>query len=181
MKVAPNSNFCQYPVQPNMGYTRAIWANSTPIREATSVLVAPVRVLVVDDFAPWRRSVRSMLKRYAELQVVGEAADGLAAIQRASRLSPDLILLDIGLPNLSGIQAAKQIRHVVPGTRIIFVTQNSDRDVVQAALGTGAKGYVLKPDSGSELRPAIEAVLQGKQFVSSGLTARLQVVTSRLS
>ena len=118
---------------------------------------------------PWRQSVRSLLKTHAELQVVGEVADGLEAVQKASELKPDLILLDIGLPSLNGIEAAKRIRQTVPGTRILFLTQNRDPDVARVALDTNAKGYVLKADAGSELWPAIEAVLHGKQYVSSGL------------
>ena len=140
---------------------------------AISMPVALVRILLVDDFEPWRHSVRSMLKRHPHLRLVGEVADGVEAVQEASKLHPDLILLDIGLPNLNGIEAAKQIRQVVPGTRILFLTLNNDPDVVRAALDTGAKGYVLKRDAGSELWPAIEAVLQGKQFISSGLVGRL--------
>jgi DNA-binding NarL/FixJ family response regulator len=134
-----------------------------------SVQVAPVRVLVVDDFAPWRHSLRSILQRHAELQVVGEVADGLEAVLKVRELKPDLILLDIGLPNLNGIEAAKRIGQLVPGTKILFLTLNSDADVVRAALDTGAKGYVLKADAGSELWPAIEAALRSDQFVSSGL------------
>ena len=119
---------------------------------------------------PWRQSVRSLLKTHAELQVVGEVADGLEAVQKASELKPDLILLDIGLPSLNGIEAAKRIRQTVPGTRILFLTQNRDPDVARAALDTNAKGYVLKADAGSELWPAIEAVLHAKQYVSRGLS-----------
>jgi len=129
----------------------------------------PLRILVVDDFAPWRESVRSLLKIHAELRVVGEVADGLEAVQKTSELKPDLILLDIGLPSLNGIEAAKQIRRAVPGTKILFLTLNSDADMVRAALNTGARGYVLKKDAGSELWPAIEAALRSDQFVSSGL------------
>jgi len=96
-----------------------------------------------------------------------------------------LILLDIGLPHLNGIEAAKQIRQVLPGAKILFLTLNRDPDVVQGALDTGAKGYVLKADAGSELYPAIEAVLQGKRYVSGGLldwwTAQFQADISRLS
>jgi len=110
-----------------------------------------------------------MLIRHAELRLVGEVADGLEAVQKTEELKPDLILLDIGLPHLNGIEAAKQIRQVVPGTTILFLTLNRDADVVREALSTGAKGYVLKADAGKELWPAIEAVLQGKQYVSSGL------------
>jgi len=133
--------------------------------------VAPVRILAVDDFEPWRHSVRSMLKRQAELRLVGEVADGMEAVQKAEELQPDLVLLDIGLPKLNGIEAARRIRQVVPDTKIIFLTLNRDVDLLQAALDSSANGYVLKANAASELRPAIE-VVQGKQFVSSGLVDR---------
>ncbi|HYA96142.1 MAG TPA: response regulator transcription factor [Terriglobales bacterium] len=131
--------------------------------------VTRFRILVVDDFAPWRHSVRSMLQGHLELELVGEVADGLEAVQKAEELHPDLILLDIGLPHLNGIEAARQIRQSAPDTAILFLTMNSDADLVRAALDTSAKGYVLKADAGSELWPAIEAVLQGKHYVSMGL------------
>ena len=93
----------------------------------------------------------------------------LKAVQKAQELQPDLILLDIGLPNLNGLEAAKAIRQIAPKARIIFLTQNSDIEIMQAALSTGARGYVLKTDAVSELLPAVEAVLANKEFVSSGL------------
>jgi len=133
------------------------------------VPLASIRILVVDDFEPWRHSVRSMLKRHAELRLVGEVADGLEAVQKASELKPDLILLDIGLPNLNGIEAAKQIRQVVPDAKILFVTLINDPDVPLMALSSGGHGYVLKSDAGSELLPAIKAVLHGEQYVSARL------------
>jgi len=141
----------------------------TAVRQARSVPVTRFRILVVDDFAPWRHSVRSMLQGHLELELVGEVADGLEAVQKAEELHPDLILLDIGLPQLNGIEAARQIRQSAPDTAILFLTMNSDADLVRAALDTSAKGYVLKADAGSELWPAIEAVLQGKHYVSMGL------------
>ena len=102
-------------------------------------------------------------------QIIAEASDGSEAVQKAEDLKPDLILLDIGLPKLNGIEAAKRIRQCSPSSKIIFLSQNSDLDVVRAALGTGALGYVLKTDAGHELLPAVDAVLGGKQFVSSSL------------
>jgi two-component system NarL family response regulator len=126
----------------------------------------------VDDFQPFRQFVLSTLQERPDWQVICEVADGLEAVQKARELKPDLILLDIGLPHLSGIEAAKQICQVVPGTKILFLSQNNDADVVRAALSNGAQGYVLKADAGKELLPAIEAVLQGERFVSSGLAGR---------
>jgi DNA-binding NarL/FixJ family response regulator len=100
------------------------------------------------------------------LEVVCELADGLAAVQKAEELNPDLILLDIGLPGLNGLEAGRQIRKLVPNAKIIFLTQESSEDVIQEALKLGAQGYVIKTRAGSDLLPAVEAVLQGKQYVS---------------
>jgi DNA-binding NarL/FixJ family response regulator len=129
--------------------------------------VSLVRFLVVDDFEPFRRFVCSTLGRRPDSQVVGEASDGLEAVQKAVELQPDLILLDIGLPNLNGIQAARQIRKVIPESKIIFLTQESSAEVVQEALNLGARGYVIKIAAASELLIAVETVLSGKTFVSS--------------
>jgi DNA-binding NarL/FixJ family response regulator len=123
-------------------------------------------VLVVEDFEPFRSFVCSALKQKPELEVVCELADGLEAVQKAEELNPDLILLDIGLPGLNGIEAGRQIRKLVPDARIIFLTQESSQDVIQEALRLGAEGYVIKTRAGSDLMPAVEAVLQGKKYVS---------------
>ena len=130
-----------------------------------------VRVLVVDDFEPFRRVIGSILQKQPELQIICEVSDGLKAVQMAEELQPDLILLDIGLPLLNGIEAARQIRKVAPESKIILVTMESSPDVVQEALSLGAQGYVLKTHAGSELLAAVEAVCHGRQFVSSGLSS----------
>jgi DNA-binding NarL/FixJ family response regulator len=127
------------------------------------------RILVVDDFEPWRQQICSMLREQPELRVIAEVGDGLEGVQKAQELKPDLILLDVGLPNLDGIKAANRIRQVAPDAKIIFLTQNSDKDIIQAALSTGAKGYVLKTDAGRELFTAVAGVLGGDDFVSSGI------------
>jgi DNA-binding NarL/FixJ family response regulator len=133
----------------------------------------PVRVLVVDDFAPWRRLVDTMLQKTPELQVVGEAADGLEAVQKAQELQPDLILLDIGMPGLNGIDAARRIRNLSPKSIILFVSENHSADIAMESLRVGGHGYVIKSDAGSELLAAVEAVMLGKQFVSARLAGQI--------
>jgi DNA-binding NarL/FixJ family response regulator len=128
-----------------------------------------IRLLVVDDYEPWRRFLRFTLLAGEKFEVIGEIFDGLEAVQKTQELQPDLILLDIGLPNLNGIEVARRIREVSPKSKILFVSEIRDRDVAQEALRTGAGGYVVKSDAASDLLPAVEAILQGKQFVSFSL------------
>ena len=128
-----------------------------------------VRVLVVDDYEPWRRYVCLTLQIYPRLQVVGELSDGLVAVQQAQQLRPDLILLDIGLPTLHGIEAARLIREVSPKSKILFLSENRSRDIAREALQTGALGYVVKSDAARDLLPAVEAVLEGRRFISRSL------------
>ena len=129
--------------------------------------VPPIRVLVVEDFVSFRRFICSTLEKKRELQVICEVSDGLEAVQKAEELKPDLILLDIGLPTLNGIEAAREIRKLAPESKIIFVSQESSAEVVQEALSLGAWGYVVKIRAGSDLLAAVEAVILGKRFISS--------------
>ena len=124
-----------------------------------------IRVLVVDDYEPFRQFLSSRLQDTSSVYVCWEASDGLEAVQKAEELRPDLILLDIGLPKLNGIEVARRIRKVSPGSKILFVSQESSADAVQEALGTGARGYVVKTDAGSELVEGVNAVLRGERFV----------------
>lgn len=128
-----------------------------------------VRILVVDDYEPWRRFVTSVLHGLPEAQIVGEASDGLAAIQKAEELQPDLILLDIGLPTLNGIEAGRRIRQLSPQSKILFMSEYSSPDIVKAALRIGAHGYLAKVDSGNELLPAVATILQDRKFASTRL------------
>jgi DNA-binding NarL/FixJ family response regulator len=119
-----------------------------------------------------------MLNGFGQVRVVGEAADGLEAVQKAQELKPDLILLDISLPNLNGIEVASRICQVIPGTKIIFLTVDEDAEVVQAALSNGAQGYVLKVNAGSELLPTVEEVIRGREVCQPG-TAGLRPLAAR--
>ncbi len=108
---------------------------------------AAARVLVVEDFPAFRRFICSTLSRRSDLRVIAEVSDGLEAVQKVAKLKPDLILLDIGLPTISGIQVARQIRKLSPESKIVFVSQESSADVVEEAISTGAWGYVVKSKS----------------------------------
>jgi DNA-binding NarL/FixJ family response regulator len=125
------------------------------------------RVLIVDDHGSWRRFLLTALQADSRLQVIGEASDGLEAVQKAEALRPDLIVLDIGLPTLNGIEAARRIRSVSPHSRILFFSEQRAPDIAEAALATGASGYVVKSDADSDLLPALDAIMQGASFISS--------------
>ncbi len=130
------------------------------------------RVLVVDDHEPFRRFICSTLEKRPELQIVGEASDGLQAVQIAEELQPDVIVLDIGLPTLNGIEAARRIRKLSPQSKILFMSQESSDDVVREALGTGARGYVVKTDAGGDLLKGVNTVLRGERFVGRRFSGR---------
>jgi DNA-binding NarL/FixJ family response regulator len=143
--------------------------------------ISSIRVLIVDDYEPWRRFERLTLLANEQLQIVGEVPDGDEAIQKAEELKPDLILLDISLPTLNGIEAARRIRQVSPDSKILFVSENRSPDIAEEALSTGAGGYVVKSDGASELLPAIKTVLEGKRFISASLAGQFLVATGLAS
>ena len=137
--------------------------------------MAHFRILVVDDYEAWRKRIRAILEPWPELDVIGEASDGLEALQKAEELRPDIILLDIGIPRLNGIETGHRLSQLVPTAKVLFVTQENDPEVIKATFSSGTCGYVIKTDAGSELVPAIQAVLRGDRFIRSriaGLTLR---------
>jgi DNA-binding NarL/FixJ family response regulator len=136
---------------------------------AQELSVSSVRVLIVDDFDIWKNFVTTCLENRPDIQIAGFASDGLEAVRKAEELQPDLILLDITLPKSSGIEAARQIRKLVPKARILFLSCHSDPEMVRAAFDAGGQGYVLKWDAAGALWPAVEAILNDKQFLSDTL------------
>jgi DNA-binding NarL/FixJ family response regulator len=127
------------------------------------------RVLIVEDHEPFRRAICELLRQRADLLIVGEAADGLDAICQAEALRPDVVMLDIGLPMLSGIEVAGHIRAKVPDAKLMFLTNESSLEVVEQAFSRGAHGYVYKPRAERDVVPVLEAIIRGGRFVSGGL------------
>jgi DNA-binding NarL/FixJ family response regulator len=118
-----------------------------------------ITILLVDDFEPWHAVIKLFVKLNSLLQIIDTAANGVEAIEKARLLQPNLVLLDVGLPGISGIETASHIRRVSPGSKIIFLTENDCKTVKEMALGAGACSYVLKSDVAQQLLPAIELAI----------------------
>ena len=125
-----------------------------------------IRILLADDHAVMRRGLRLVLEQNEEFDVVGEASDGREAVNLAEALKPDLILLDITMPNLNGIEAARQISSKQMGTSVIMLSMHADESFVLRALKAGARGYLLKESAEGDLMNAIRLVFDGKSFFS---------------
>jgi DNA-binding NarL/FixJ family response regulator len=131
----------------------------------------PVSVLIVEDPEAVRHSVCSMLQDSADFNVIGEANDGVQGISQSQTLQPDVILLDLSMPILSGLGAAPRMLQVSPDSKILMFSHYDSAHVVTASLNAGALGYVVKSDAGNDLMAGLLATSQGKQFVSSGVVA----------
>lgn len=127
------------------------------------------KILLVDDHEIVRNGLKSLLRMRPLWQIVGEAGDGNEAIRKTEELKPDVVVMDITLPNLSGIDAARRILANHPDIGVIFFTMHTSEQMVEEALRTGAHGFVLKSDAGKDLAAAIESIPSGKVFISPGL------------
>jgi DNA-binding NarL/FixJ family response regulator len=128
-----------------------------------------IRILVVDDFLPWLRFVQQVFQTETDFSIIATATDGLEAVAKAAELRPDVILMDLGLPGISGLEAARQIRALVPACKILFLSGDHNPDLISAAFNSGGSGYVWKQDSSLDLLAGITAVLRGQTFVSRTL------------
>jgi DNA-binding NarL/FixJ family response regulator len=143
--------------------------------------MSPVRILIVEDHPVFRRGIIHVIKGQSDLQVVGEAENGLEAVQMVSRLQPDVILMDIHMPVMDGIQATQQITSMLPGTGIIMLTVERDDDHVFSAIKAGARGYLLKETEESSLIAAIYAVARGEGLIDPTIAGRVLDEFRRLS
>jgi DNA-binding NarL/FixJ family response regulator len=126
------------------------------------------RTLIAEDYDEFRQQLRFTLLKSSQYVIVAEVSDGLEAVRQAEELQPDLVLLDLSLPTLNGMEAGRRIRRLSPNSKIVFLSQESSRDIMRGALRMGALGYVLKSEA-AELPVALETVMKGMQFVSSRL------------
>lgn len=135
--------------------------------------MSAIRVLVADDHTIIRSGLRLLLERHSGFEVVGEAADGRQTLELAESLRPDVVVLDIAMPNLNGIEAAKQIAAKLPKVSVIVLSMHSDESYVLRALKAGARGYLLKDSAESDIINAIRAVSQGKAYFSPEISRML--------
>jgi two-component system NarL family response regulator len=130
-----------------------------------------IRILLVDDHELMREGLRSILERESDLEVVGEADGGRLAVQLAGTLSPDIVVMDVAMKDLNGIEATRQIRDTCPDAQVIALSSHSDARYVSSILEAGACGYVLKANAYDDLRRAITAARQGKSYLCPDVTA----------
>ena len=135
--------------------------------------MSKIRVLIADDHALVREGIAAFLRMNDDIEVVGEASDGIEAIERAGKIRPDIILMDIGMPRLGGLEAMVELKKTDPAVKVIVLTQYDDREYISRFLKAGVSGYLLKKAVGSELVNAIRAVHRGEFYLFSGITSEV--------
>lgn len=130
---------------------------------------SPLRILLADDHEIVRRGLRAILETQPEWQVTDEAVNGRDAVEKTERLKPDLVLMDISMPELNGLEAARRIRRSLPGVEVLFLTMHESAEMMREGLNAGGRGYLLKSDAGRQLITAIERVSRHQPFFSSKL------------
>lgn len=128
-----------------------------------------IRVLTVDDSPPWQLYILKSLETESDLKIVAQVGDGLEAVQEAAKLCPDIIVMDLGLPCINGLEATRRIRSVSPNSKVLFLSEHRSQGFIDAAFEAGASGYVLKSDAASDLVAGIRAIVEKKEYVSRSL------------
>ena len=134
-------------------------ANLSPL---TNIMA--VRILVVDDHPVVRQGLRAILGDRGDWEIVDEGEDGIEAVEKAKELQPDIVVLDVGMPRMDGLEACRRIRKVVPKSEILIVTQHDSAQMMREALSAGARGYVVKSDAARDLPAAVDALIQHRFF-----------------
>jgi len=132
-----------------------------------------IRVLVVDDHAILREGIRSLLERADDITVVGEAANGVAALAQVDALRPDIVLMDLAMPEMDGLEATRRLRQLHPTVKVLILTQHDNQEYIAPALQAGAAGYVLKRSGGREVITAIRQVFEQGAFLAPGVAAEM--------
>lgn len=128
-----------------------------------------IRILVVDDFPQWQRFLRNVFEPESDLNIVDFASNGLEAVQKSTELQPDVVLMDLSMPVMNGLEATRRIRVASPNSRVLFLSEHCSHELVSAAFEAGASGYVLKSDSSAGLVPGIRRILENERFMSENL------------
>ncbi len=134
----------------------------------------PYQIVLADDHAMFRRGVKRIIEEIPDMAVVGEASDGFELLNLLKRSTPNLVILDISMPNLRGIEATKEIKMIHPGVKVLILTMHKDREYLYHALSAGAEGYLLKEDLDTELVTAISTIRKGKTYLSPLISSQLQ-------
>ena len=132
-----------------------------------------IRIFIVDDHALIRSGLHSLIENQSNLKLVGEAEDGTSALRQAIELRPDLILMDISLPDMSGIETTRRLREILPDVNVLVLTVHEDESLLRAAIKAGASGYILKRAAESEILTAIQVIMRGDFYVHPSMTRML--------
>jgi len=143
------------------------------VKDAPQTTGARLRILLADDHEVVREGLKALVEAQADMEVVGEAADGRAAVERAQQLSPDVLVMDISMPGLNGLKATERVRQLCPKVRVLTLTRHTDAGFIQQLLAAGASGYVLKQSASSELVRAIRTVASGASYLDPQITGKV--------
>ena len=135
--------------------------------------MSPYRIVLGDDHTMFRQGIKNILEEAEDLEVIGEAGDGLNLIELLTIATPDLVILDISMPNPGGLEATREIKMIFPDVKVLILTMHNDREYVYYAISAGAEGYLLKEDAGTELFAAVEKIRQGDYYISPLLSGKL--------
>ncbi len=135
--------------------------------------MSPYRIVLADDHVLFRQGIKNILEGAKALEVIGEASDGLKLLELLKKVTPDMVILDISMPNLRGIEATREIKTISPDMKVLILTMHRDKEYVYHAIAAGAEGYLLKEDADTELFAAVEKIRQGEHYISPLLSGQL--------